>query len=802
MKNIIKVIILFAAINASAYVYPPKDCIIADFADDGDAYLVQDNGSIIGDASRLFQHARCANGEASFAYEIPVNPNLERVFVAFEEKGECRVKADGVQLLNEGSNGTGEWTSRQYVLTDPALWLDGKIVFEFADSEPADGDGPRITWLECGSTTRFRERLMKVQPGTQRILWSFGAWDGRPAEFMGSERRLNITMESEWPVGTILPDPAFRMRGNRRLWVTWKPQIKSGMRYYVILGYRGSGSIDAHADGSVELESEIRGLEALNYDITDRLLKTQGGDFNLELRGTSFIDYAALVEVSPAGDPIDQERIGFGGTPEAVNHGKVLNNSLFWVLNSHYEKTGFVDASPVGGHWYQQYWPIDISTALRELVGWGYLDESESVARLCARVAWAGHKTNRSGSSDNTAGNLIVMDMVNILKRRAYDSDVVDALWPRVTEYLDQTAGDIDSSTWHLVRGANWENAGNRAEGPCMALSTNMGLYLAYLSGAEAAVDMKDNDRAVKYKQYAAKIRAAMLEHLLLKEDLDMGNNLIAPAGTWKYGLAMDGQLFQNPLAGWAWAGFFGCANYGLVDPDRELRDIMSRTEDFRQYIRTTPGMFEAAGLTPGYEGELDWTLTVLMSDKPELYGYLLSRIEGGLTDYREDRGAEVCELSPWAIGGPGDTEDTNLVGTGVFLGSGRIAGGVDDTLYEGAPLRILPRLPWDWTSAHVNHWPVQFKTVSGGTAFGEVSYRFKRSNNRAEIQVTLSGNAAVGAPVQVRLGPFPLATKSLSARLDGQPVPCRMEKSGTANWAWVDITAGGTVSAMVRAKD
>src|SRR4030067_506197 len=107
MRTLVILLLLLCSSLAPAYVYPPRDCIIADFADDGGGDRLEDNGSTIGEASRLFQHARCADATASFTFEIPVNPGLERVFVAFEEKGECLVKADGVTLLNEGNAGMG-----------------------------------------------------------------------------------------------------------------------------------------------------------------------------------------------------------------------------------------------------------------------------------------------------------------------------------------------------------------------------------------------------------------------------------------------------------------------------------------------------------------------------------------------------------------------------------------------------------------------------------------------------------------------------------------------------------------------
>ena len=58
-------------------------------------------------------------------------------------------------------------------------------------------------------------------------------------------------------------------------------------------------------------------------------------------------------------------------------------------------------------------------------------------------------------------------------------------------------------------------------------------------------------------------------------------------------------------------------------------------------------------------------------------------------------------------------------------------------------------------------------------------------------MRVSLRGGDTHGAPLSVRVGPFPVDTQGLTARVDNRPVECRMEKSGRAVWGWVEIEGG-----------
>src|SRR5699024_5539902 len=86
---------------------------------------------------------RWADGNGTFTYRLPVSSSAPApLLLTMITKGEMVITADGVQILNTGNSGEGGYTAREFTLSDPTLWLDGRIDLKFADADPSDGWGP------------------------------------------------------------------------------------------------------------------------------------------------------------------------------------------------------------------------------------------------------------------------------------------------------------------------------------------------------------------------------------------------------------------------------------------------------------------------------------------------------------------------------------------------------------------------------------------------------------------------------------------------------------------------------------
>ncbi len=755
--------------------FPAPGRVVADCGDDDERYLADAGGSTLqGDIpGRLFQHARCVTGASSFTYRLPVDRAAEVVHVAFEHFGPFRLTIGDSVKLQDADARPDVLYSREYTLTDRSLWRDGSLSLRFRTAFPGARLG--VLWLEAGSTTRFRERLMHVEWDTVGVPWRVGLWDFSSNEFRGDERAFVVGRT----------DPA--VLNGKDMRIQWEMRPKPGHRYWLLLGYqrvRGDEArafIDVGDDGVVEYISRTAGYECLNYDITESLVT---GRNVVAVRADS-IDFVALVETLPG--VTDNRRLGLfvGGDEYAENLTRVFHSTLFWLLDLHYDDTGFLDASVPRGKWHGQYWPIDVAMAVRMLLHWGYLDQVENAARFAAKHGWEGHPTNRSGGHDNNAGNILVTDMCELLRRRGFRPASVAALWPRIRSWCDRVCDEAAASPFGLIRGTNWENAGNREQGACYSLSTSQLARWMLLKAARTATEGGLEGDAERWLAAAASLEQAVRKHLVFREDVTSPTGWVYPAGTWAYGLLDDGSFMMQPLAGYLWGVALGTGWHGMEGPRGEDRQVTGRTLDAALRLVGGPEGV-VSGYASSYAGEQTLMQVAALLDRTDHMSHLVPFIDRQ-TDYREDLGCSIAEISRWVHGFHSWVEDTNLVCAAEFLDWPRYVTGVDDLLHDGAGLRLLPRLPDRWDECGVNGWLTQYRS-GDGRALTRLSFHYRRpAAGLASLRIRTEDPVP---GVEVRFGPFPPGAR-LSGKVRGKPADVRVEDSGGRRWGWVTLDCG-----------
>jgi beta-fructofuranosidase len=118
------------------------------FADSGDndEYLAYAPGAKIVNRG-LYKALRAGDG-SPVEYSFAVPEGVEWITIAFEESGECLVKAGNKVILDEGDSGAGAPQIRTIEVADSSVWEDGHLVVRFEDSGPDAGDGPVISYVK------------------------------------------------------------------------------------------------------------------------------------------------------------------------------------------------------------------------------------------------------------------------------------------------------------------------------------------------------------------------------------------------------------------------------------------------------------------------------------------------------------------------------------------------------------------------------------------------------------------------------------------------------------------------------
>ncbi len=744
------------------------------FCGDLEPYLVGLGGSSVVEApeARLFRHARALAPDGVIRCRFPACEQGGPLVLLVAAAGPALVEAAGLSLQAGGGDPkrptTYEWALPKG--TDTSGGVNVTV-------RPRSAEPVRLFEVELGRPGRTVTRLLHVEADAVAVPWVVGSWDGSSREFAGKVQEITLDKPSALRTRQLAPVGRWTIRFAHR--------PAAGHRYYFVYGLLGgSCTIDVGADGIIDWVAETKGEEIVDVDVTELLV---AGANTIVVGSSGQHDFAGLVEVCPGSTDLSKLQLAFEGDALATVFTRVIENTWFWLRELHYEPTGFVDASVPNGRWHNQYWPIDIAFALREWVRWGYHDESNRIARFVARRRWHGHSSNRSGGSDNTAGNILARELCEVLRRSDLAPEPVLSIWEAVRAHAAEVIDNADRSPFGLIRGTNWENAGNREHGPCYALTTSLGAAASLRKAASLAGRLDDAKSAAAWRDAARRLREAVLRHLVLRKDHRCPSGFVLPAGTWAYGLRVDGSIEDQPLAGYFWAAGAGADVEGLCPADSEVLGLYDRTLEAALPLLKTGQRGTVSGYAVSYDGPQALLVAAALCDRVNALDTLLHELLQE-TDAARDQGTQYGELSRWAYGGPDGSEDTNLVGAAGFLWALRTLAGIDDLLADNRQLRLIPRLPWQWNRLVVNDWPARCRDATGRQHWTRLTFELERDKTDARLRVRSS---KVVRAMHARLGPFPMGSSLFTGALDGKKVPLRSEVSGDAAWAWAVLDAG-----------
>jgi len=753
-----------------------------------------------------YLNKRWADGGGWFRYKLPVDPNASApLLLSMITKGEVRLMIEDEVVLDMGDSGEGDYTPREFVLDDPAAWADGNIDVHFSDADPSDGWGPNLYMLELGPTSTLRERITALKFGSE-LVWQHGWPDGTGNEFAGSQR--NVT----------LPAAEADTARDGHLVFHFDHQPEQGKRYILLtavvgrlVGWfdhvEGVQTVDVGNDQSIDAELPVGGEKVIHLDVTDQLVAGQNS-FAVTAPPGARYDFFALVSVDedgalPAGMPMS-----FGGNEQAESFTKLVNDSMYFTQTMlNHANTGFIDSSMINGEFHNTLFIADFGPALMEIFRSGQYDRAREAVDYALPDA-TGHY-----QQDIAAGNQIFATLLGLLRVDGYAAEAEAAYWPRIERGMQRLEELIDETPMHLVHGTNWETSADSLGVYASATS-----YYTLLAAAEAADRLDRPDQAEHFRIVAQRLGQGMEDNLVWQNDTTwLGQPM--KAGTWKYGLTMDGNDPDEVLAGWHAVGSAKDIYYGLAGDDSHWRSRTDATLDHHrdqfwphwQTIGNNKGFGTDYGVLSERGG---WPLNSLFyGDRMAEAGKNMHHItfnsdDGNFQPFGQNvanspgNAADFSEWSPTLIiretdpqdrgssanvgNGPG-SEDLNLVEYFLFLKNAWIVAGVDDQLYGNINLRLVPRLPLNWSSAEVNDHPI---VVRDGSAYKQttVSYALERSAERAEM----TASTATPVPgVQVRLGPFPASVTAAQASVDGTAVNSRLELSGDSAWVWVDLDLG-----------
>jgi hypothetical protein len=745
-----------------------------------------------------------------YSYRITIAASTPApLYLTMITKGEVKLTVAGQVLLNTGSSGQGNYTAREFKLNDSSMWSNGYVEVRFDDADPSTGWGPNLYSLDLGPVSRWYNRHSHIHWDTTNVVWNLGYYDGYSSEFRGST--------TEFTVGGDFS----QLAASGTLLLRWsQSNIDSSKKYYFLAGViggsaagNGTDTIDIGNNGSNEVSLTTTNARVYDVDITSYVQPT-GNVVKISIPSAAVYDFFAVVEVSQtAVTPLNSLRVSFGGNEQAINFTKLINTSMYWLLEvENQANTGYIDPSLYNGEYWGTYFVADMGPAMTELFKWGFLDRARETLNYLqpdTSGTYSGHY-----GQDIAAGNLIFSTMANLMRADNLSSQDQSLYWTRLQNGMNTLVTLIGSNSFGLVYGTNVETSSDS-----LGIYVNSTSYAVLRNAADIANRLGNTSLRDRWNTAAQQLYNSINTHLRWSSNTTwLGQPM--QAGTWMYGVNSDGSLPSSVHAAWHSVGSAKDAYEGLWADDIDFRDVSNATLDY--HLQTFWSNWKTFGNNRGFGtdyGALSerggWPLNSLleadrMGDaKKNVEHVTFNSTDMNFAPFGPNQANTLwnypvlTKLSPWNIiretdatdkgnapsVGNGETEDLNLVEYMLFLKNARIMAGVDDALYNGNNLVLIPRLPWGWTSLNVNNWPI---TYINGSSFARTTVSYSVQVQPAQVTMQVSAAASI-SNTRVRLGPFDPTVLGTGVTVNGSSVAFTQEVRGDASWLWISLTLSAT---------
>lgn len=322
-------------------------------------YLYQDSGSSTaiedppGGTAPAFLTKRWADYTSWYSYRITIDSSTPPpLYLTMITKGQVKLTVGGTVLLNTGPTGQGDYTAREFVLSDPSIWAAGYVEAKFEDAVPTAGWGPNLYSLELGPTSRWAYRLAHIHWDTTRIVWSVGYQDGYASEFSGTT--TDFTVGGDF--SQLSPSGTIRLRWDQ-------DNIDPTKQYYFLAGcigrtltgvVSGTDRVDVGDTGTDDVALPTGGERVYDVDVTSYVRRTgnvvklsvpepwqiqngqllaDGGGVGLSAAGGGWTDYSFSFQATPLQTG---ERQGTAYAQAAwAFHAQDTGDTYVWALSSY-----------------------------------------------------------------------------------------------------------------------------------------------------------------------------------------------------------------------------------------------------------------------------------------------------------------------------------------------------------------------------------------------------------------------------------------------------------------------------------
>jgi hypothetical protein len=439
------------------------------------------------------------------------------------------------------------------------------------------------------------------------------------------------------------------------------------------------------------------------------------------------------------------------------------------------------------GYFYNQAWSRDMGRTLLELVRLGFLDEVDAGLRFAAKHLYDlpnGYPdVNREGekvpahwgtvlgvpnvidadgmhddNQENDAHGLLLLAYVSAWQARSRNAAWLDGFWPVIRDAAEWYCFQLENPAFSRATGVLYTEGEAANDGGYDVYSNEIAIE-ALRGTADMARSRGDNALAQRWDGYANSIEQGM-EQELIDKNARYGETWRAVAWGWGYG--------HESLA----PAFISADRSGYL---LNAGGALTITQQTYQRQVELPSGYRSGRIT-GY-GQAFLTQAALLLD--DMTGASLALDNVAAFIYDADAAPylvpEGIALHPSGAYWYRTGDLGNAMQEAEVLKTLALVAGVDDL--NGDRLRLIPRVPQQWTAASVMDYPV---TVAGQRL--TLAYTLTRQAGSIRMDITAS------APIpnlEVRLGPLPLDAVP-QVTVDGAARAFDVTESGGANWTWL----------------